>query len=65
MSTDKIITKQDLSTYALKTEIPEVPDTSNYLEKRLLSWDINDSREILKLGYCGKEDGTQFYIEDN
>ena len=65
LSKDKIITKQDLSTYALKTEIPEVPDTSNYLEKRLLSWDINDSREILKLGYCGKEDGTQFYIEDN
>ena len=32
-SKDKIIAKQDLSNYALKTEIPELVDLSNYYTK--------------------------------
>ena len=58
-------TEVDTKISEIKNEIPEDVDLSNYLEKNTLSWDINDSREILKLEYCGKEEGTQFYIEDN
>ena len=54
---------EQLLGYALKTELP---DTSTYLDTNgILSWDITRLSEIFKLGSCGKEDGTWFFIEDN
>ena len=52
-----------LGDYVLKSELPDT--TTAYLEKNTLSWDITSSKEIFKLGSCGKEDGTWLFIEDN
>ena len=64
----------DLTSYYTKTEADEkfalktessAPDTSNYLEKQSLEWDIDDFRAILRLNAISRENGTHFFIEDS
>ena len=50
--------------FALKTE-SSTPDTSNYLEKQSLEWDIDGARAILRLNALSRENGTHFFIEDS
>ena len=53
---------EQLSNYALKSELP---DTSNYLEKQSLEWNIDGVKAVLKLNSLSKESGTHLFLEDN